>query len=87
MSSTNLGTVAEWTAFLEVSAPELDEAMRALQRGAMDISADLQRLARRIQKAPNDELHVQAVHLSNAVGLIVMEIGVTRRALIREVGR
>lgn len=87
MSTKAMGTVAEWTAFLDVSAPELDEAIRALQRNASDISADLQRLARRIHGAPNEELDLQARHLSSVVGLIVMEIGVTRRALVREVGR
>jgi hypothetical protein len=87
MSAKTMGTVPDWTAFLDVRAAELDEAMRALQRGAIDTSVDLQRFARRIRGAPNEELQVQASQLSSAMGLVVMEIGVTRRSLIREVAR
>lgn len=87
MSAKAMGTVSDWTAFLDVHAPELDEAMRSLQRLAIDTGADLQRLARRLNGAPNEELHVQGRQLSGAMGLVVMEIGVTRRSLVREVNR
>lgn len=87
MNLTSLGTAREWSAFLEVSESELEGAMRALQRNAIDISVDLQRFARRITAAPNEALQVQAGQLSNAMGHVVMEIGVTRRSLFREVNR
>lgn len=87
MSERSLGTASEWSTFLDVPESELDQALTALQRLAIDMSADLQRFARRIMAAPNDELHAQAGQLSSALGLVVMEIGVTRRSLIREVNR
>lgn len=87
MNVMSLGTAGQWSTFLDVPESGLDEAMTALQRIAIDTSVDVQRLARRVRGAPNEELHVQASQLSTGMGLIVMEIGVTRRAVFREVGR
>ncbi|GAA2500577.1 hypothetical protein [Terrabacter carboxydivorans] len=87
MSEKSLGTADEWSTFLDVPESELDRALTALQRIAIDMSVDLQRFARRIMTAPNEELHAQANQLSSAMGLVVMEIGMTRRSVIREVSR
>lgn len=87
MSAKPLGTVSDWTAFLGVRPAELDETMTALQRAAIDTSLELQHFLRRIRGAPNEEMHLQGRQLSSVMGLVVMEIGVTRRSLFREVNR
>lgn len=85
MSLRSLGTAGEWSTFLDVPESELDGAMSALQRAAIDTLADFTRFARRVKEAPNEELQALCRRLSGAMGLVVVEIGVTRRALLREV--
>lgn len=87
MTVRDLGTAPEWSSFLDVSNSALEEAMTALQRDAIDAAADYARFARRVRGAPNEELQDVCRRLSDAMSFMVMEIGVTRRALLREVRR
>lgn len=87
MTARGLGTAPEWRTFLDVSNSALEEAMSALQRDAIDAAADYARFARRVKDAPNEGLQDVCRRLSEAMSLMVVEIGVTRRALVREVGR
>lgn len=87
MTASGLGTAPEWSTFLDVSNSALEEAMSALQRDAIDAAADYARFARRVKDAPNEGLQDVCRRLSEAMSLMVVEIGVTRRALVREVGR
>ncbi|WP_442277177.1 hypothetical protein [Terrabacter sp. 2YAF2] len=61
--------------------------MSALQRDAIDAAADYARFARRVKDAPNEELQDVCRRIFDAMSLVVVEIGVTRRALVREVRR
>lgn len=87
MTVRTVGTAPEWSSFLVVSDSALEEAMSALQRDAIDAAADYARFARRLRGAPNEELQDVCRRLSDAMSFIAMEIGVTRRALVREVRR
>ncbi|MGO4600367.1 hypothetical protein AB4030_00340 [Terrabacter sp. 2YAF2] len=87
MTVRGLGAAPEWSAFLDVSNSALQEAMSALQRDAIDAAADYARFARRVKDAPNEELQDVCRRIFDAMSLVVVEIGVTRRALVREVRR
>lgn len=77
--------VQAWCDFLEVDARDLPDAQMRFYRDTTELQLIMDRLGHSIRTCPDSDLASKWTSITTAMTGLVVDIGVHRRALLREV--